>query len=216
VLSARGRLLDGHNRLEALLAAGRKNISIDDVKIDRKAVDPESEALAAIRYQRVRRQSTMGDNAEVAANLMQRFGWSRSMVAEKMGVSRSAVTQWFGARPDLEVPTEVTGKDGRTYDTTNLVAEDEDQSTADEPIKRTRSTVKPGQAVIVATDKYAAQITDPELRAWITDHADAEDYESLSLKWGEISRSAGIIAADLEAKTHEGDGDEPFAAVAVR
>jgi ParB-like chromosome segregation protein Spo0J len=100
VLSARGRLLDGHQRLAALLRNGRKTLSTDDVRIDRKATDPEKEAIAAINYQRLRRQTTTADNAKVARQLMRRFGWSQGVVAEKLGVSQPAVSQWLRAHPD--------------------------------------------------------------------------------------------------------------------
>ena len=70
------------------------------MRIDRTAKDAESEALAAIGYQRHRRQTTTADNAKVARDLMRRFGWSQGVVAQRLGVSAAAVSQWLKAHPD--------------------------------------------------------------------------------------------------------------------
>lgn len=177
ILSARHRLIDGHHRLMAAQQLGRKQIKGTEVRIDQTAVDSETEALAAIAYQRNRRQTSMEDNAKVARQLMRRFGWSQGVVAEKMRVSAAAVSKWLSKFPDDDDdPMIRTGRDGKTY----TVGDPE----AGPPKRRRR--VEIGPLEYMATK--ALEWGDPQLLAWVA-------------SWARDAKRADVVAvlADLKA-----------------
>jgi predicted transcriptional regulator len=194
VLSARGRLIDGHHRLQIVQEFGRTTIDAEEVRTDVNAVDPESEALAALRHQRLRRQTGTADNAKVARDLMRRFGWSQGLVAFKMGVSAAAVSQWLKAHPD---PTfelrERTGRDGRTIDVSGIT----DPPTG----KAVRDKAKPSIAVTRTINRYETELTNPELAQWTLAHVDDDDREFVALALDNIARAATSMAESMRALT---------------
>jgi transcriptional regulator with XRE-family HTH domain len=201
VISATGRLIDGHHRLMILQSLGRRTITLGEWVVDSHAVDPETEALAAINYQRNRRQTTSADNARVARDLMRRFHWSQGVVAKKLGVSAAAVSQWFKANPDPDfAQTTRVGADGKTYS-----VDDEEGPPAP---KRMRDPAKNGTAVRSETRKYREQLTNPELAGWLVNMADPDDYGDLAISWAAIAEAAAHIAESFEHSSP--DGRLPF------
>jgi hypothetical protein len=116
VLSKDGVLLDGHQRLRALLRNGRTFINAADVKIEPSA-NAENALEWAVKLNMVRRHYTMEDKAQAARRLQREYGWSQRTIAAFFGVSQPAVSQWFAASPDTEAPEEITGADGKRYRT---------------------------------------------------------------------------------------------------
>jgi DNA-binding XRE family transcriptional regulator len=200
VISARGRLLDGHQRLTALMHNGRKMISAADIRIDHTAVDAETEALAAIAYQINRRQVTTAEKAKVARDLMARFSWSQATVAKRMGVTRPAVSQWFLGHPDptAPVPTTVTGLDGKTYPV----------APAPEP-KAKRPRAQPDYSPVRVADDYALQLCNPGWGQWVRTWAlDALDEERTAVadNLKLIASTCAMLANDLTTSTANAGG----------
>lgn len=113
VLSHDGILLDGHQRLRAMLRNGLTFISAKDVRVaDHVTADNALEW--AVRYNTQRRHLSVDEKGQAARRLQKLYGWSQRKIAEAFGVSQPAVAQWFAA-DDEEGPDEVTGIDGKTY-----------------------------------------------------------------------------------------------------
>ncbi len=112
-----GTLIDGHQRLKAMLGNGRKFIDANDVRVIPGATD--ANALEwAVRLNVQRRHLTVDQKADLARKLQATRGWSQGRIAKAFGVSRPAVSQWLAkAAPDddVDTPTFVTGLDGRAY-----------------------------------------------------------------------------------------------------
>ncbi len=202
ILSVRGRLLDGHHRLMIAQEYGRKVITENEWRVDTNAVDAETEALAAIGYQRNRRQTTSADNAVMARRLMRQFSWSQGNVAKKLHVSAAAVSQWLSAHPDpdFEVTSRV-GLDGKTY---TVDPDDESPPKA----KTIRRPAKAGQQVVNTSNKYRAEITNPEFAGWLDANAADDERVELAMIWRAVSEAAARIAESLEATSPT--GSTPF------
>jgi hypothetical protein len=117
-LSSDGILLDGHQRLKAMLRSGRKVIAAADVRIVEAA--NKSNALEyAVQLNVARRHLTTDDKARLARRLRAERNWSQRKIAKLFGVSQPSVSEWFGRdlgedAPDLDGP--VIGEDGKVYD----------------------------------------------------------------------------------------------------
>jgi ParB-like chromosome segregation protein Spo0J len=124
VITSDGILIDGHQRLKALLTQGVKSISADSVRIVDKA--NATNALEwAVELNVKRRHLTVDQKADVARRLQAERGWSQAKIAQLFGVSRPAVSKWLATVPDddddrtvaVEVPAMVEGLDGKSYPT---------------------------------------------------------------------------------------------------
>jgi ParB-like chromosome segregation protein Spo0J len=117
LLTADGYLFDGHQRLKALLANGRKQIYAKDVII-KENVTRENMLGYAYTSNLVRRMQT---TEEKVARMYQceKMGWSQRRIAKEFHVSQSAVSQLMAAHPpaDDETPELIIthGADGKTY-----------------------------------------------------------------------------------------------------
>jgi hypothetical protein len=106
-------LVNGHQRLRAMLRNGRTYITAEDVKVVR--LENEAEALdKAIELNTLQRHLSMEDKGRAARRLQSDYGWSQRKIAKKFGVSQPAVSQWF-ATIDDDGPDEITGEDGKRY-----------------------------------------------------------------------------------------------------
>jgi transcriptional regulator with XRE-family HTH domain len=116
-ISEDGVLVDGHQRLKALLSQGRKRIAIDDVRVIR-GVTLDNALDWSIKLNAQRRHLTGEQKAEVARYLQRTRRWSQGRIAKAFGVARPAVSQWLAnyPAPDGEQPTYVIGEDGKEYD----------------------------------------------------------------------------------------------------
>jgi ParB-like chromosome segregation protein Spo0J len=113
ILSADNILLDGHQRLRAMLRNGKVFINANDVRIDRQ-VTADNALEWAVIYNARRRQISVKEKAKVARRLQSDYGWSQRQIARAFGVSQPAVSQWF-ADDGEEGPEDVVGLDGKTY-----------------------------------------------------------------------------------------------------
>lgn len=141
VLSHDGILLDGHQRLRAMLRNGLTFISAKDVRIA-DHVTAENALEWAVRYNTQRRHLSVDEKAQAARRLQKQYGWSQRKIAEAFGVSQPAVAQWF-ASDDDEGPEEVTGMDGKTY-----------------PARRRRSAKAPAEPGLPDWVAQAGQLTE--------------------------------------------------------
>jgi transcriptional regulator with XRE-family HTH domain len=126
-VTADGILIDGHQRLKAMTARGRKRIDAGDVRV----IDGATRETAldwAIKLNAARRHLTGPQKAELARKLQRERRWSQGRIAKAFGVARPAVSQWLAnyPAPGGEQPTFVVGLDDKTYD----VPERADASTA--------------------------------------------------------------------------------------
>lgn len=116
-VTADGILIDGHQRLKAMAARGRKRIDAGDVRVIEGAT--RGTALDwAIKLNAARRHLTGPQKAELARRLQRERGWSQGRIAKAFGVARPAVSQWLAnyPAPDGEQPTFVVGLDDKVYD----------------------------------------------------------------------------------------------------
>jgi ParB-like chromosome segregation protein Spo0J len=119
-VSSDGLLLDGHQRLKAMLAAGRKLIDAGDVRV----IDQATAANAlewAIRLNVARRHLSVAEKADLARKLQMERRWPQRKIAKVFGVTQPAVAQWLSttaATTQQEQPTFVIGADGKEYDAT--------------------------------------------------------------------------------------------------
>jgi Homeodomain-like domain len=113
ILSHDGILLDGHQRLRAMLRNGAVFISANDVRIDDR-VTADNALEWAVKYNTQRRHLSVEEKAQTARRLQREYGWSQRQIANAFGVSQPAVSQWF-AGDDDEGPEEITGVDGKRY-----------------------------------------------------------------------------------------------------
>jgi transcriptional regulator with XRE-family HTH domain len=112
-----GLLVDGHQRLKAMLSQGRRTIAAGDVRVI-EAATAENALDWSIRLNAARRHLTGAQKAELARYLQRTRRWSQGRVAKAFGVARPAVSQWLAnyPAPDGEQPTFVIGEDGKEYD----------------------------------------------------------------------------------------------------
>lgn len=113
VLTRDGILIDGHQRLRAMLLTGMTFINANDVIFEERA-SAEDALEWAVRLNVQRRQLTVEDKAQAARRLQRENGWSQRKIAQAFGVSQPAVSQWFAADSE-EGPDEITGEDGKRY-----------------------------------------------------------------------------------------------------
>jgi ParB-like chromosome segregation protein Spo0J len=132
LLSEDGFLYDGHQRLKALLAGGRKRISATDVRVQR-GVTRANMLEHAYTSNIVRRHLTSADKAAAMHQCVAR-GWSQRKIARTFGMSQPGVSQLLAAHPSADVPDVIIteGDDGKTYTRT--------KPTIREPEPRPRST----------------------------------------------------------------------------
>ena len=111
-----GFLLDGHQRLKALAALGRKRISAKHVRVVPK-VNRDNMLDYAITSNTVRRMQTTADKADRMHKLAA-IGWSQRRIAKAFGTSQPAVSQLMNTYPPADGTPEVViteGEDGKTY-----------------------------------------------------------------------------------------------------
>jgi ParB-like chromosome segregation protein Spo0J len=112
-------LCDGHQRLKAMLAAGRTRINIEDIVIIPKTTRGDALRLA-VELNMKRRHMPPEEKGEAARRLQREYGWTQGQIAEHMGVSRPSVNAWLkaaaAAAPD-DGPGYVLTSDGRMYPT---------------------------------------------------------------------------------------------------
>jgi hypothetical protein len=114
-------LCDGHQRLKAMLAAGRTRINIDDIVIIPRTTRADALRLA-VELNMKRRHMPPEEKGEAARRLQREYGWTQGQIAEHMGVSRPSVNAWLkaaaAANPDPGAgPGYVVTSDGRMYPT---------------------------------------------------------------------------------------------------
>jgi ParB-like chromosome segregation protein Spo0J len=113
-------LVDGHQRLKAMLAAGRTKIYIEDIVIAAKFSRADALRLA-VELNMKRRHMTPEEKGDAARRLQREYGWTQGQIAEHMGVSRPSVNAWLkavaAAAPDDEGAGYVVTSDGRMYPT---------------------------------------------------------------------------------------------------
>lgn len=116
LLTEDGYLFDGHQRLKAMLALGRKRISAEQVII-RKDVNRDNMIGHAYASNMVRRMLTTADKA-ARMHQCAAMGWSQRKIAKEFHMSQPGVSQLMAAYPpDGGVPEVVVtqGEDGKTY-----------------------------------------------------------------------------------------------------
>jgi ParB-like chromosome segregation protein Spo0J len=115
-LSSDGLLIDGHQRLKAMLAANRTYIAASDVRIAIN-VTRENAYESAVELNVRRRHLTVEQKADLARKLQRERRWSQGKIAKLFGVSRPAVSQWLAkTASDDDEPLYVEGLDGKAYD----------------------------------------------------------------------------------------------------
>lgn len=118
-VSEDGILLDGHQRLKAMLRANRKYIDASDVRII-TGVTRENALEKAVELNVRRRHLTVEQKAELARRLQRERRWSQGTIARLFGVSRPAVSQWLAKTSDetdgADEPRLIQGGDGKFYD----------------------------------------------------------------------------------------------------
>lgn len=116
LLTSDGYLFDGHQRLKALIALGRKRISADQVKI-LPNVNRDNMLAHAYASNLVRRQVTTAEKAACMHQLVAK-GWSQRKIAKEFAMSQPAVSKLMVAYPLQGDAPEVIitqGEDGKTY-----------------------------------------------------------------------------------------------------
>lgn len=169
VITSDGVLVDGHQRLRAMRADGRKFVDAHDVRILDQA-DATNALEWAVRLNVQRRQLSVEEKANVARRLKAEQGWGQRKIAELFGVSQPAVSQWLNPKGETEPPKP----------------------------KRPRDTAKTaGAAVRSETNRLAAELTNPMLASWVADNIDDDDREKIALLWEGIAKAAQYIADTL-------------------
>jgi ParB-like chromosome segregation protein Spo0J len=145
-VSSDGILLDGHQRLKAMLKHGRKFIDASAIHVVEQAT--KDNALEyAVRLNVQRRHMTVEMKADLARQLQSERQLSQATIAKWFGVSRPAVSQWLSktADADDESPSEVIGEDGKVYSPPPRSRERKE--------KKERSPWQPGGYAFVALRK---------------------------------------------------------------
>ena len=118
-VSEDGILLDGHQRLKAMLRANRIYIDASDVRII-TGVTRENALEKAVELNVRRRHLSVEQKAELARRLQRERRWSQGKIAKLFGVSRPAVSQWLAKTSDDADsgggPRLIQGGDGKFYD----------------------------------------------------------------------------------------------------
>lgn len=206
IVSARGRLIDGHHRLMIAREYGRKTITEEEVRIDRNVKDSVAERLAAIGYQRNRRQTTSADMAKIARELMREYGWSQGIVASKLAVTPAAVSQWLKANPDPTFElSERTGMDGKTYTVEAAEPELDEEPKA----KATRRTMKGPDAQVA---NYRAALVNDEFYHWLVSWASTAPADAVGRVAADLAEIGmwATTASDVCRSLTEPDADAPF------
>jgi ParB-like chromosome segregation protein Spo0J len=137
LLTEDGYLYDGHQRLKAMIAIGRKNIAARDTRVQR-GVTRKNMLEHAYTSNIVRRHLSSADKAAAMHQCVAR-GWSQTKIARVFGMSQPGVSQLLAAYPpEGELPDVIVteGEDGKTYtrrkrkdnirnDLTDITARDE-------------------------------------------------------------------------------------------
>jgi len=118
-VSEDGILLDGHQRLKAMLRSGRTWIQPSDVRII-EGVTRENALEKAVELNVRRRHLTVEQKADLARRLQRERRWSQGKIAKLFGVSRPAVSQWLAKTADENAdrgaePHLIQGDDGKFY-----------------------------------------------------------------------------------------------------
>lgn len=118
-VSEDGILLDGHQRLKAMLRSGRTWIQPSDVRVI-EGVTRENALEKAVELNVKRRHLTVEQKADLARRLQRERRWSQGKIAKLFGVSRPAVSQWLAKTADENAPSDaephlIQGDDGKFY-----------------------------------------------------------------------------------------------------
>jgi len=117
-VSEDGILLDGHQRLKAMLRANRTYIDASDVRVI-TGVTRENALEKAVELNVRRRHLSVEQKADLARRLQRERRWSQGKIAKLFGVSRPAVSQWLAKTSDDaddNGPRLIQGGDGKFYD----------------------------------------------------------------------------------------------------
>ena len=118
IMNRDGVIIDGSQRLRALLQLGRKYILASDVRILHH-VSREDSLEWCVRLQANRRHWDMEQKARAARALQAKNGWSQRRLAKVFGVSQPAISQWLRLPADAtspELTDYVEGEDGVVQD----------------------------------------------------------------------------------------------------
>jgi ParB-like nuclease family protein len=116
VLTEDGYLLDGHQRLKALLALGKKRIIADHVRIQ-EGVNRDNMIRHAYTSNMVRLMLTTKDKA-ARMHQCATMGWSQWRIAKEFHMPEPDVSQLMAAYPPegtLPLVIVTQGEDGKTY-----------------------------------------------------------------------------------------------------
>lgn len=115
VMTADGVLVDGHQRIKAMLDQGRTMINANDVRVIPNTT--KDDALEwAVKLNVQRRHLSVQERAALATDLRHKRGWSDGKIAEAFGVSSMTIGRWLKYEPKLD---QVVSKDGSIQPTTN-------------------------------------------------------------------------------------------------
>lgn len=109
ILSSDGLLVDGHQRLRALLLQGKTYIDSKHVTV-RPEINASNALEKAVELNFLRRPQPVEMKAAAARKLQKDYRWSQVKIAKHMGVSQPAVSQWL--KNDTDKPESVVGTDG--------------------------------------------------------------------------------------------------------
>lgn len=115
LLTEDGYLFDGHQRLKAMVAIGRKRITAGDVKVQ-PGVTRANMLGYAYASNLVRRMLTT-EQKVVRMHQCVKLGWSQRRIAKEFHMTQPAVSQLLAAHPDVDTPDVIVtqGADGKTY-----------------------------------------------------------------------------------------------------
>lgn len=152
-LDARGRILDGHHRLQVAreleLPAGEIPVAV------REDLEGEEATLEYVLELNLgRRHLTPEDRRKVAGELRRR-GWSLRRIADRVGVHHetirrdlegAGVANATGAADGDDLPEEVQGADGKRYPARRSTHPEEVAERAQDSARATSSSGRPGHA----------------------------------------------------------------------
>ena len=179
-LSADDILFDGHQRLQAMLALGRKTISAGEYRRDKKVKGREAAYDEAVQIGWNRRNLSGKAKAHKCWEYFHKDGLSQGAIAAKIGIKQPSVSELMKKYPEETNRTHALGKDGKWYpvdyadyyakngsasDGASGSASDGDEKQLDEYGYRQRITKNLGkltnQVANIAADSMVCGVMDP-------------------------------------------------------
>lgn len=108
-----GNVLDGHQRTRAVALLRERGHTVHVPFQVRSGLSEDDKYAHALSINLQRRQLSLDERRELAIDVRRRFQWSTARIGGILGVHQSTVVRWLQNVPDL--PTHVTGEDGRVY-----------------------------------------------------------------------------------------------------